>query len=347
MVLSAVLTVIITLLSVAGMSWLLRIMNTPDDIYEQAYAYIIIICAGLAAQVLYNLTASVLRAVGNSQVPLYFLIFSAVLNVFLDLLFIVPLKLGTGGAALATVISQGISGILCLFYIIKKVPFLHLSKADFSFRKEFAMEELSVGIPMSFQYIVTSIGMLIVQIALNSLGTLAVTAYTVGNKVDVIMEQGPIAIGAAISTYTAQNLGAGKIQRIRQGVTASLFIMVIYFLIIRTLIAFGGKSLTYLFVSEGANRIIGNVDIFLKIIGSTGILLGILCIFRNCVQGMGHGVISLAGGIIELFVRVIISLITIHYGSFQMICMGYPLAWLFAGIFFIIIYIRIIRKNTI
>ena len=339
-VLSAVLTVIITILSVGGMSWLLHLMNTLDDIYDQAYAYIIVICAGLAAQVFYNLTAGILRAVGNSKVPLYFLLFSAILNILLDIIFIVPLKLGTGGAALATVISQGISGILCLFYIMKKVPFLHLSRSDFSFRKEFALEELSVGIPMSLQYIVTSVGMLIVQIALNNLGTSAVTAYTVGNKVDVIMEQGPISISAAISTYAAQNYGAGKNQRIRQGVKASLFIMAIYFLIFGTLIFFFGKSLTYLFVSEDVDKIIGNVDIFLKIIGSTGIFLGILCIFRNCVQGMGRGMVSLAGGIIELLVRGIVSLVTIHYGSFQIICMGYPLAWLFASIFFIIIYLR-------
>lgn len=346
MVLSAVLTIIITVLSVALMSTLLKFIQTPDDIYDLAYAYIIVICAGLAAQVLYNLTAGILRAVGNSRMPLYFLIFSTVLNIFLDLLFIIPLHLGTGGAALATVLAQGLSGILCLFYIVKKLPFLRLSKADFSFRKDFALEELSVGVPMALQYIVTSVGMLIIQTALNSLGTLAVTAYTVGNKIDVIMEQGPIAIGAAMSTYSAQNLGAGKVQRIRQGVKASICIMAVYFLVFGTLIAFWGKNLTYLFVSESSVQLVEYVDIFLKIIGSTGILLGILCIFRNCVQGMGYGTISLVGGIIELAARSIIALITMYSRQFYTICMGYPLAWLFAGIFFILIYFRIIDKTT-
>ena len=346
MVLSAVLTIMITVLSVVGMSFLLKFMQTPDDIYDQTYAYIIIICAGLAAQVLYNLTAGILRAVGNSRIPLYFLIFSAVLNIFLDLLFIIPLNLGTGGAALATVIAQGLSGILCLFYIVKKVPFLRLSKDDFSFRKAFALEELSVGIPMALQYIVTSVGMLIIQTALNSLGTLAVTAYTVGNKIDVIMEQGPLAIGAAMSTYSAQNLGAGKGHRIRQGVKTSIYIMAVYFLIFGTLIAFFGKNLTYLFISESSVQLVEYVDIFLKIIGSTGILLGILCIFRNSVQGMGYGTISLAGGIIELIARGIIALVTRYFGQFRTICIGYPLAWLFAGIFFIIVYFHVIGRTN-
>lgn len=343
MVLSAVLTVVITLFSVIGMPWLLKLIHTPKDIYDQAYSYIIIICLGLIAQVLYNLTAGILRAVGNSKIPLYFLIFSAVLNIFLDLLFIIPLKGGTGGAALATVISQGISGILCLLYIVKKVPFLCLQRDDFRLRKDFAKEELSLGIPMALQFCITSVGMLIIQSALNSLGTQAVTAYTIGNKIDVIMEQGPVAIGAAVSTYTAQNLGAKKTDRIRQGIKASLCIMIAYFLIFGTLITFLGKYLTYLFVSENAELLISNVDVFMKIIGITGIFLGILCIFRSCVQGMGHGTVSLTGGVIELAARAVVAAVTIYSGKFAVVCLGYPLAWLFAGIFFIVVYFRIMK----
>ena len=344
MLLSGILTAIVTAVSLLCMPWLLKLLRTPKDIYGDAYAYIAIICAGMVAQVIYNLMAGILRAVGNSRVPLYFLILSAVLNIFLDLLFIVPLKMGTAGAALATVIAQGISGTLCLIYIAKKVPFLKLKKEDFRFRKDLATSELSVGIPMALQFSITSIGMLIIQTSLNSLGTLAVTAYTVGNKVDVILEQGPVAIGATMSTYAAQNLGAGKIQRIRAGVTASLRIMVWYFLSLGILIFFGGKYVTYLFVSENVSAIIGNVDLFLKILAVTAIFLGVLCIFRSCVQGMGHGAVSLTGGVLELAGRAIVAGMTMYLGKFWCICLGYPLAWLFAAVFFIGVYWKVMKK---
>lgn len=344
--LSAIMTVLMTAVTVLGMPWLLQLMNTPKDIYEEAYSYIIVICAGLAAQILYNLLAGILRAIGNSKLPLYFLILASVLNIILDLVFIILFKMGTGGAALATVISQGFSGILCLIYIILKVPYLHLKKEDFYFRKDIAKEEIFIGIPMALQYAITSVGMLLIQASLNLLGTLAVTAYSVGNKIDVLMEQGPIAIGSAMSTYTAQNLGAGQIKRIKQGVLAANKIMLVYYIVLGTLAAFWGKYLTYLFVSENVGDILGEVDLFLKIISITGIFLGILCVYRNCVQGMGYGVISLAGGMIELIARSIVAAVTMYYPLFAVVCLGYPAAWLLAAIFFVIVYYFIMKKLT-
>lgn len=343
--LSIIVTGLVTLTTVAAMPWLLRLMNTPADIFQDAYAYIVIICAGLAAQVLYNLMAGILRAIGNSKVPLYFLILASILNIFLDLLFILPLKMGVVGAALATVISQGISGVLCLIYVVMKIPYLHLTKQDFRFRKEIAKEELLIGIPMALQYIITSIGMLFIQASLNLLGTLAVTAYSVGNKVNVILEQGPIAIGTAMATYSAQNLGAGKVKRIRQGVWAADKLMLLYFLIFGTLTALFGKYVTYLFVSENVDSILENVDLLLKIVSSTGIFLGILCVYRNCVQGMGYGPIALLGGIVELIARSIVAAITMQYRTFFYVCMGYPTAWLFASIFFVVVYSITVRRQ--
>lgn len=343
--LSIIISVSMTLITVTLMPWLLRFMNTPEEIYAEAYSYIIVICAGLFAQILYNLLACILRAIGNSRIPLYFLILSATLNIILDFIFILPFKMGTGGAALATVISQAISGFLCLIYIIKKVKILHLSKEELTFHKALAKEELLIGLPMALQYVITSIGMLVIQTSLNLLGTEAVTAYSAGNKIEVILEQGPIAIGSTMATYTAQNWGAQKHKRISQGVTASFKIMVAYFFIFGTLTAFYGKELTYLFISDSTASVLADVDLFLKIISSTGILLGILCIFRNCVQGMGFASISLIGGIVELIARTIVAFITMHYKTFGGICLGYPAAWLFASLFFIVVYCNIKRKN--
>lgn len=344
--LSTVLTVLMTAVTVAAMPHLLRLMNTPDDIYGDAYTYITIICLGLGAQVFYNLLSGILRAIGNSKLPLFFLILSSVLNVVLDLLFIVPLKMGVAGAALATVISQGFSGVLCLLYILAKIPYLRLSRSHFRFDKEIAKKELSVGIPMAMQYAITSIGMLIIQSSLNLLETAAITAYTVGNKVETVFEQGAIAIGTAMSTYSAQNLGAGKMGRISQGIRGALWIVLIYSLSVGALTALFGKYATYLLISQDIESVIGNVDLFLKVISVTGVLLGVLCIYRNCVQGMGYGTVSLTGGFLELIARGAVAGVTVYTRSFFCVCMGYPVAWLLADIFFICFYYLVARKKA-
>lgn len=345
-VLSALLTAAMTVLTVTTMLWILRTMNTPENIYDDAYAYIIVICLGLGAQMFYNLLAGILRAIGNSKIPLFFLIIASVLNIVLDILFIVPLKMGVVGAALATVISQGFSAILCLLYILIKIPYLHLHKKDLRWDKEIIRKELSIGIPMALQYAITSIGMLVIQASLNLLEAVAITAYTVGNKIEIILEQGAIAIGSAMSTYTAQNWGARKIHRISQGIRAAIVLVLAYFLLAGTLTAFGGKYLTYLLISEDIVHIIGNVDMFLKVVSATGILLGILCIYRNCVQGMGHGTVSLMGGLLELFARGIVAVLTVYTHSFLCVCMGYPIAWLLADIFFVYFYYFVAKKKA-
>ena len=169
--LSVIMTVIMTTISMLGMKPLLKFMNTPSDIFADAYHYIMVICAGIFATVLYNLLASILRAIGNSQIPLYFLILSALLNVVLDLLLIIVFRMGAAGAAYATVISQGVSGVLCLIYIIKKIPELKLEKSDFQLNGHIAKVQIGIGIPMALQYSITAIGSMMVQSSLNVLGS--------------------------------------------------------------------------------------------------------------------------------------------------------------------------------
>lgn len=180
--LSVIMTVIMTTISMLGMKPLLKFMNTPSDIFADAYHYIMVICAGIFATVLYNLLASILRAIGNSQIPLYFLILSALLNVVLDLLLIIVFRMGAAGAAYATVISQGVSGVLCLIYIIKKIPELKLEKSDFQLNGHIAKVQIGIGIPMALQYSITAIGSMMVQSSLNVLGSGAVAAFTAANK---------------------------------------------------------------------------------------------------------------------------------------------------------------------
>ena len=345
--LSAILTLILTLGFVLCMPHLLNLMNTPSDIYDEALAYIRIICFGIAAQMLYGLMAETLRAIGNSKVPLFFLILSSILNIGLDLLLILPLKMGVQGAALATIISQGISGLLAFGYIWIKVPFLCLKKEDFIPEKNIITKELTMGLPIAMQYVITCTGMVFIQTSLNLLGTTYIIAYTAAVKVLMFLEQGPIAIGTAMATYSAQNKGAGNIDRIRQGVRASTIIMFGFFATVGTFIAFFGKYATYLFVTDNPGVVIDSVDLFLKIVAVTGILLGFLCIYRNTVQGMGYGVVAIAGGFIELAARALIAIITNYFHTFPVVCLGYPTAWLFATTFYVLLYIRIMKPHKI
>ncbi len=187
--LSGGMTLLLTAVFMFGMKWLLEFMHTPKDIFADAYTYIMIICAGIVAQMLYNLLASLLRAIGNSKVPLYFLILSALLNILLDLVFIIAFHMGVSGAAWATVISQGISGLICFYYIVKKVPILHVSREDVRPDKFLIYTQIRIGLPMALQYSITAIGAMMVQVALNLLGSGAVADFTAANKIEQIVTQ--------------------------------------------------------------------------------------------------------------------------------------------------------------
>ena len=229
--------------------WLMA-MNTPADIFADAYAYIMIVSAGILAQMLYNLLASVLRALGNSKVPLYFLILSALLNIVLDLVLIIVFHMGAAGAAVATVVSQGVSGLLCLIYIVKCVPVLRMSHDDWRPSGYLLKTQMRIGIPMALQYSITAIGTMMVQSSLNILGSTLVAAYTAAGKIEQVVSQAYVALGTTLATYSAQNIGAGDVPRIRQGFRATTWIGVIYSFAAAALVMTVGKYMTYLFVSE-------------------------------------------------------------------------------------------------
>src|SRR5699024_4714172 len=212
-ILSVIITIVMTAGSMTAMKSLLSFMNTPEDIFADAYAYIMIICGGIGATVLYNLLSGILRALGDSKTPLYFLVLSAALNIGLDLFFIIVFRMGVAGAAYATVISQGVSGVGCLIYIIKNVPLLKLQKEDFRLEGYLVKMEISVGVPMALQYSITAVGTMMVQSSLNLLGSLSVAAYTAANKIESVVTQAYVALGTTMATYCAQNMGAGDIQR--------------------------------------------------------------------------------------------------------------------------------------
>ena len=260
-ILSAAVSILMTVVSMAFMKPLMILMHTPEDIFDDAYAYIMIICAGIVAQVLYNILAGILRALGNSKTPLYFLIFSALLNIVLDLVFIIVFHLGAPGAAYATVISQGVSGILCLVYIIRKVPMLRLSRSDFKPDGHLIRTQLAIGFPMALQFSITAIGTMMVQSALNVLGSIHVAAFTTANKIEQIISQMYVALGTTMATYSAQNMGAGKVMRIRKGFRSATVISFVYSLVFGIITFFWGYHLTGLFVSENLDAVVGLLNI--------------------------------------------------------------------------------------
>ncbi|GAB5613090.1 MATE family efflux transporter [Faecalimonas hominis] len=343
-ILSAIVSVIMTVVSMLGMKSLLHLLNTPSDIFQDAYSYIMVICAGIFAQVLYNLLASILRALGNSKIPLYFLILAAGLNVVLDLLFIIVFHMGAVGAAYATVISQGVSGALCLIYIVKKVPVLKMKKDDWKMNGHLVKIQFGVGFPMALQYSITAIGSMMMQSALNILGSVVIAGFTAGSKIEQLVTQAYVALGTTMATYSAQNMGAGKIDRIRKGFKNAMIIGTIYSIVTSIFVMTAGKYLTPLFLSENLGEIMGYVDIYLKCVGMFFIPLAIVNIFRNGIQGMGYGLLPMMAGVAELIGRGVVAIIASQKRSYVGVCMASPVAWILAGGLLLVMYYFIMRR---
>lgn len=343
-ILSIIVSAVMTVISMVFMRPLLTLMNTPEDIFEGAYTYIMIICAGIAAQVLYNLLSSILRALGNSKTPLYFLILAATLNVVLDLVFIINFHMGVAGAAYATVISQGVSGLLCLVYIVKKVEVLKLNKYDWAFDGDVAMLQLKIGFPMALQYSITAIGAMMVQAALNVFGSIAVAAFTAASKIEQIVTQAYVALGVTMATFCAQNAGAGKLERIREGFRKATLMGAVYGVITGAVLFFCGKYMTGMFISDNLEQIIGYVDTYLRCVGLFLIPLTIVNIYRNGIQGMGFGALPMLSGVAELVGRGAVAVAASICGSYVGICLASPAAWVLAAGVLLIMYYYIVKK---
>lgn len=341
--LSLVVGLVLTAAFMVFMKPWLVLMHTPEDIFADAYAYIMIISAGILAQMLYNLLASILRALGNSKVPLYFLILAALLNIVLDLVLIIVFHMGAAGAAVATVISQGISGVLCLFYIIRKVPLLRLTRDDRHLSGDLLRTQIRIGIPMALQYSITAVGTMMVQSALNILGSTLVAAYTAAGKIEQIVTQAYVAMGTTMATYGAQNMGAGDVSRIRQGFKASTIIGVIYAIVSAALVMTVGKYMTYLFVSEDVALIMDSVNTYLICVGIFFIPLAIVNIYRNGIQGLGYGLLPMMAGVAELVGRGVVAVIAAGQKSYLGVCLASPAAWVLASLLLIGMYYYVVK----
>ena len=331
--LSIIISVIMTAVSMVGMHSLLTLMHTPEDIFQDAYTYIMIICGGIFAQVLYNILASILRALGNSKTPLYFLILAALLNIVLDLTFIIVFHMGVAGAAWATITAQGVSGVLCLIYIIKYVPELRLKADDWRFRSEIAKKEILVGIPMGLQYSITAIGSVILQASVNTLGSMAVAAVAAGSKVTLFFCCPFDALGGTMATYAGQNVGAGKLDRIKTGLKSSSIIGCIYAVIAFLILLFFSDKIALLFMDAGETETIRQVSMFLIANSAFYIPLVFVNVVRFTIQGMGYSTFAILAGVFEMAARGLAGLVLVPAFGYIAACFGSPLAWIFADIF--------------
>lgn len=342
--LSLIITIIMTVVSVTCIDWILTVMNTPEDIYDMAKEYIVIVCLGMIFSTLSNLTSSLLRAVGNSKIPLYTLIIATFINIVLDLVLVVVIPMGVAGVAIATVIAQAIGGMLCLLYIVKKVPLMHISKEDIKLDYDCASRQMRIGVPMALQFSITAVGTILVQAVLNLFGSTAIAAYTAACKVEQLVTQPYNAMGMTMATYSAQNMGIHDVERIRKGTRIANGISAVYSVIVYGIVILLLPYLIQLFVGEGTAEVLAYAKTYIYLCGAFFIPLGMIFIFRNVLQGCGYALMPMLGGVVELACRIVAAAFAVKLHSFAGVCIANASAWLITGIFLAIAYLVLMRK---
>lgn len=338
-ILSTAFTAIFTILFTVFMKQILFLMNVPPEIMHDAYWYIQICVYGLITVNFYNLMASIVRALGDSKTPLYFLILASIMNIFLALMFILKLGWGVPGSAVAVVLSQGFSALLCIFYIKLKFPILAMKKEDWQFNffknKEdrlFAKEHLDVGIPGAVQFSVLGIGVLIIQSVCNSFGANVIAAFTAALRIEQIATLPMISFGIALAAYVAQNFGAGNISRIQQGVKRGSVINLCLSLFMAFIMHYYGSQIVQLFIGNTSLEVIKIAHHYLWISTIFYFFLGQIFIYRNALQGMGKPLIPLTSSFAELMVRSYAAVyLAVKYSYYGIFYAG-PIAWVTASI---------------
>ena len=332
-------SVILTLITVIFSRNFLLFMNTPDNILDMANSYIRIIFWGITCTMFYNIASGILRGVGDSKTPLYFLILSSFLNIALDLFFIIVCKMGVPGAAYATVISQGISAVLCFLYMFKKFDILKLCRNDCRPDTRTCRQLIAIGIPMALNYSLIAVGAMILQSAVNVFGSSVVAAFTAATKVEQIATQTLPTLGTTMATYCGQNLGAGKYNRIFQGMKYALFVGAAAGALASLICAGFGRYIVRLFLSNPTDTVISYATQYLKTVSCFFTFLVLVYLYRTSLQGLGKGIMPMISGIFEMFCRIaIVALLLKPYG-YWCVRLASPIAWIGAGVPLMIYYI--------
>ncbi len=333
--LSVVFAVIMTIATALLCRQIMTWMRTPSDIFEDANRYIFVIFLGIPATYLYNLLSGIIRSLGDSKTPLYFLILSSFINIILDFVFILVFHMGVEGTAIATVISQLVSGICCIFVIRKKFTVLHMEKDEWAVDGKLMVRLCSIGVPMGLQYSITAIGSVILQAAVNSLGSQAVASVTAASKITIFSCCPYDAMGSTMSTYAGQNVGAGKIDRVSQGLKSCSLLGLIYSVIACVILSTVGSNIALLFVSAKEVKILSQVHTYLVMNSLFYFPLALVNIVRFTIQGMGYSMLAILAGVCEMIARSLVGFVFVPIFGYIAVCLASPVAWIFADVFLI------------
>lgn len=343
--LCSVLALVLTAVMLGSSHTILQWMGTPEDIFESAYQYVFFMMLGIPAAFLYNLGASFLRALGDSRRPVYFLIISSILNIVLDLFMILVLHMGVAGAALATVIAQGCSGGMIFAYLYWKSDILKLSKEEWKQEHGYIKRLFGMGIPMGIQYSITGIGSVVLQTCVNTLGSGAVAAVTAGSKIHSVFNSTYEALGSAVATYTGQNIGAGKLERVRKGLKSALIMGWVYGVAAFLICLFLGKSIISMFIHNPDMELMQKSWLFIMVNSGLYFFVCIVNTVRNAVQGMGYSKIAMFAGVFELAARALAGLYLIPRVGYAAACLANPLAWMAADLFLTPVFFKCLKKE--
>lgn len=288
---------------------LLRLLETPEEIMDDALLYTRLMCVGLIFVSVYNYVSSMLRALGDSKTPLYFLVFSCILNIFLDILFVKYVGLAVLGAAIATLISQLISGALCLIYATVRNPYFKIKKEDMAINKEIIIKTVRIGIPLSLQFSMIAISCMALQRVVNGFGPIAIAAFTSTSRIEQVVHQPYQTLSAALSTYSGQNYGAKKYDRLEQGYRKSMLLMTVFTLMILPIMQLFGREITSIFVDASETQVIDMGAMALRISSIFYVFLGVIYIVRGVLNGVGDSFFALLNGIVEVIGRFTVPII--------------------------------------
>ncbi|CDA41729.1 multidrug resistance protein MATE family [Lachnospira eligens CAG:72] len=341
---SVVFSIVLTLASVIFCRRILIVMNTPADIIDHAYNYIVVIFIGIPTVFLYNMVSGVIRSLGDSKTPVVFLVLSSIINVVLDFFLILVCKMGVTGAGWATVTSQLISGLTCLIYMYKKYDILKGDKSERVLDRRFITNLCMNGVPMGLQYSITAIGSTILQAAVNTLGSTYVAAMTAGSKMFNFTCCPFDALGSTMATYAGQNVGAAKIKRLGQGVRSAMIIGSVYSVLSLIALYFTTDYIALLFVNASETTIIALTRQFILASACFYIPLTGVNVVRFCIQGMGFSVFAISAGILEMIGRAFAAIILIPNIGFMGACLASPIAWIAADAFLFPAFIHCAKK---
>ena len=314
---------------------ILLFLRTPQNVFQYAYWYMLIIFLGIPCTFLYNFLAALIRSLGDSRTPVVFLAISSVLNIVLDLVFILVFRWGVIGAALATVLSQGISGVCCLFYVGRTFPILHGSRSEWKVQPRYMVRLCTIGIPMGLQYSITAIGTLVIQAAVNGFGATVMAGVTAAGRLGNFLSCPIEALGQTMAPYVGQNVGAGKLKRVSKGLKAASLMGFCVSAVLLVIVVLFGRRMSVLFLDAGEVEAMGYAYQYMTVTAAGYCLLTLVNTVRFTIQGMGFSGIAILAGVFEMVARTLAGTLLVAVAGYFGICMANTLAWIFADAFLI------------